>query len=891
MVVTIINAQVRTKLNNFIKTCDSLLVKGKDINKTSMSINAFKVLRSFLKKEADYNPIYIELDTKNDILAVLEFTKNIVANNFTYIADDVIDSFDEEYIEYKYHVGDIVSFGRKSIRQEEKYLEWRVIKVEGDKALLISTKAILFEPFDNYGDTDWINSSLKHKLNEQWIHEVFSDGERDNIITFSSEEDRDAQGKIFILSNEEIEELLPGIENRKDKISTWWTSSRDDTGENLCFVQRNGEVKTIGIPATKKIGVRPVLWVLNPIIKKDLQETQEILAKTAKKIIIVIDGDDYYIAEAEKDEDVNSNLLRKFSKYSTHYKTLQEAEFIANKLVNIYSSKYDIELTNVVLADLINKEYEIANRKYILKDKDDNHIACVDSKGNISFPFRECDADCINIDKVGYQIELDKIIEEENYNLTKEFDYFTIGKIAGYKVALNCDAPHIRYEIFKAESIIESYDEFSEIRECFEDDEKYYKGYIEALDNGLSIQRNFIYDGFDWSIEIVDLRSQNAFAPILDKKGDHNKHGHYVVNIYNEVPTLNFNSDLRYVVVALVDKNSSMKKYFAHRDVEAALCLPKSVPLVFAPDRTKTSKTNFIQLIGTVLNAQVSLGAGDSTYTIDPKFVPALTKLKEFFEEDDIEDNDNSSESNENFFIEREEAIDLRDSDDDDSIKAFQYKNSKTLTSIKLPNKLKIIPEGLFMNCTSLDYVTLPNTIEKIGDSAFEGCSAIWKLFLPDTVKTIGSRAFFGCNKLKRIYLPSNLEEIGSEAFSGCSKLTKIYFPESIKYIADDAFDDCISLKRIKVPYGVNLPNTLLEKVNVDYYTKEQVTDTKPNAEKTEKVILDEDTEDEVHSEDIKANTSLLLNNVLELLEYYDITTTPEIGSILNLLKKEYEND
>ena len=179
-----------------------------------------------------------------------------------------------------------------------------------------------------------------------------------------------------------------------------------------------------------------------------------------------------------------------------------------------------------------------------------------------------------------------------------------------------------------------------------------------------------------------------------------------------------------------------------------------------------------------------------------------------------------------------------------------------SLTSITLPEELKIIGYSAFCDCESLTSITLPEGLETIGNSAFSGCNRLTSITLPmsvakiegnpfdglqlevnnlsphfcieddvlftadktrliaypsskttysvpSTVTTIGNDAFNFCESLTSIIFSEGLKTIGSCAFSWCLSLTSIKLPEGLKTIGNNAFSECSSLTSIKLPEGL----------------------------------------------------------------------------------------
>ena len=176
------------------------------------------------------------------------------------------------------------------------------------------------------------------------------------------------------------------------------------------------------------------------------------------------------------------------------------------------------------------------------------------------------------------------------------------------------------------------------------------------------------------------------------------------------------------------------------------------------------------------------------------------------------------------------------------------FEGCTSLTTIKLPNKIKYIPNFTFNNC-GLKEITLPNELEGIASYAFSKCpdleqisipgslkeigsyafseSGIKSISIPPTVKDIGKYAFYKCNKLEEVILPNtnlnynftfvsceNLQKITipltpdnyyNQTFNQCSSLKTITFYESnlSDIFMGDIFKGCTSLQSVKIPEGV----------------------------------------------------------------------------------------
>lgn len=136
------------------------------------------------------------------------------------------------------------------------------------------------------------------------------------------------------------------------------------------------------------------------------------------------------------------------------------------------------------------------------------------------------------------------------------------------------------------------------------------------------------------------------------------------------------------------------------------------------------------------------------------------------------------------------------------------------ITNVILPN-IKIINEGVFMNCKFLVNVELDN-VERIENKSFMNCKNLQQIKLPDTLIYIGNNAFTN-TKLESIIIPKNVIHLGSYAFSNCKYLKNVTFcnrfPEKVyitcfydTYITnvDYGYNNYISIKHRNKHYIEN---------------------------------------------------------------------------------------
>lgn len=87
--------------------------------------------------------------------------------------------------------------------------------------------------------------------------------------------------------------------------------------------------------------------------------------------------------------------------------------------------------------------------------------------------------------------------------------------------------------------------------------------------------------------------------------------------------------------------------------------------------------------------------------------------------------------------------------------------------------------------------VTIPSEVVKIGKGAFEGSQVTSVVFAGNKLKIIDDNAFRNCTHLKNIMIPEGVVQIGDNAFYGCSSLEYIEIPESVVIVCDDILGNC----------------------------------------------------------------------------------------------------
>lgn len=109
---------------------------------------------------------------------------------------------------------------------------------------------------------------------------------------------------------------------------------------------------------------------------------------------------------------------------------------------------------------------------------------------------------------------------------------------------------------------------------------------------------------------------------------------------------------------------------------------------------------------------------------------------------------------------------------------SYSYKTKNYTGDMTIPSSVTI--DDVLYNVTS------------IGNYAFSDCDDISSIVLPDGLKIIGIYAFQNCFGLTSINISDGVSEIKNYAFYDCSNLKSINIPDGIITIGECAFDGCI---------------------------------------------------------------------------------------------------
>ena len=127
------------------------------------------------------------------------------------------------------------------------------------------------------------------------------------------------------------------------------------------------------------------------------------------------------------------------------------------------------------------------------------------------------------------------------------------------------------------------------------------------------------------------------------------------------------------------------------------------------------------------------------------------------------------------------------------------FYNNKSLTSIKLPNKLENFWDNAFNGCTSLNNIVMPSTVVGIHNNVFEGCTSLSNVTFNDSYTTLGHHVFKNC-PLTAVTFPNTLTSIGEYAFEETKLNTVDLSNTQITSLPNGCFFKCENLSDVKLP-------------------------------------------------------------------------------------------
>ena len=192
----------------------------------------------------------------------------------------------------KVNIGEIIAFGSYPQEDPKKKdaIEWEVISVSADRALLLSKYCLDTKWYNNSKwNTTWGNCALRKWLNKDFLSSAFTDSERACIVETKSNKSCNPRSNavsgypskdmVFILSCEEVKQYNLELSQMQCKatllakgngvyydpytdFASWWLRTPGYTNESAMYTMRSGKIDELGDKVdSRNKGVRPAIWV------------------------------------------------------------------------------------------------------------------------------------------------------------------------------------------------------------------------------------------------------------------------------------------------------------------------------------------------------------------------------------------------------------------------------------------------------------------------------------------------------------------------------------------------------------------------------------------------------------------------------------------------------
>lgn len=169
-------------------------------------------------------------------------------------------------------VGDVVKFGSYeqdgNISNGKEPIEWRVLEVEGDRAYVVSEKALDAHAFNEDADdgNDWNSSDLKAWLEEDFASQAFTDDEMNKIdgapTLLSVDEARSDFGDYGMCELTQQAVNNGAYKDEDNGECVWWLRSSGTDSDFAALVAADGYVDSDGYYVNcSDVAVRPALWI------------------------------------------------------------------------------------------------------------------------------------------------------------------------------------------------------------------------------------------------------------------------------------------------------------------------------------------------------------------------------------------------------------------------------------------------------------------------------------------------------------------------------------------------------------------------------------------------------------------------------------------------------
>ena len=143
-------------------------------------------------------------------------------------------------------------------------------------------------------------------------------------------------------------------------------------------------------------------------------------------------------------------------------------------------------------------------------------------------------------------------------------------------------------------------------------------------------------------------------------------------------------------------------------------------------------------------------------------------------------------------------------------IRPYACEGNSAVKTVILPEKLKKICQGAFMDCDSLKQIEIPASVTKIEGNPFMYCDKLEKISVSSSNKQFYTSSeglllnkkqtlLISASAAKgRVVIPSGIKRIAAGAATGNTSITAVELSSSVYAIDAYAFADCTALKEVR---------------------------------------------------------------------------------------------
>lgn len=143
----------------------------------------------------------------------------------------------------------------------------------------------------------------------------------------------------------------------------------------------------------------------------------------------------------------------------------------------------------------------------------------------------------------------------------------------------------------------------------------------------------------------------------------------------------------------------------------------------------------------------------------------------------------------------------------------YAFALSKITSFNFVPQSYAIFGNGVFYNCSELAQIELNEKITVMGDATFADCSSLYNVKMP-AVTSLGANTFYRTPALAKVEFAADAKVTGTYTFaaddvSGRQKLTQVILGNSVEEIGAYAFYNCANLTEINLNFDANGARTI----------------------------------------------------------------------------------